>query len=103
VQDIGDLHVGPWLVARDFNLNVDPEDKSRGCLHCGMMAIFWRALSALELKELYLNGIRFTWSNERERPTLEKLDTVMSTVDWETRYPDVFLCAMSNRPSNHCP
>jgi hypothetical protein len=46
-----------------------------------MMARFRRTLSALELKELYLNGRRFTWSNEREHPTLEKLDRVFSTVD----------------------
>jgi hypothetical protein len=66
LQDIRDLHVGPWLVAGDFNLIVDPADKSRGCLHHSMMSRFRRALSTLELKELYLNGRRFTWSNERE-------------------------------------
>jgi hypothetical protein len=81
LQDIHDLHVGPWLVAGDFNLIVDTEDKSRGCLHRSMMARFRRTLSALELKELYLNGRWFTWSNERERLTLEKLDRVFSIVD----------------------
>jgi hypothetical protein len=30
LQDIRDLHVGPWLVAGDFNLIVDPVDKSHG-------------------------------------------------------------------------
>jgi hypothetical protein len=68
-----------------------------------MMNRFRRALSTLELKELYLNGHRFTWSNEREQPTLEKLDRVFSTVDWEKLYPDVFLSAMSTGPSNNCP
>jgi hypothetical protein len=68
-----------------------------------MMARFRRALSSLELKELYLNGRRFTWSNERELPTLEKLDRVFSTVDWEILYLDAFLSAMSTRPSDHCP
>jgi hypothetical protein len=72
---------GPWFVAGDFNLIVDPTDKSRGCLHRSMMARFHRALSSLELKELYLNGWRYTWSNERELPTLEKLDRVFSTMD----------------------
>jgi hypothetical protein len=68
-----------------------------------MMSRFRRALSTLELKELYLNGRRFTWSNEREQPTLEKLDRVFSTVDWEELYPDAFLSAMSTGPSDHCP
>jgi hypothetical protein len=62
-----------------------------------------RTLSALELKKLYLNGRRFTWSNERERPTLEKLDRVFSTVEWDALYPDAFLSAMSTGPSDHCP
>jgi hypothetical protein len=44
------------LVGGDFNLIMDPADKSRGCLHRTMMGRFRRALLALELKELYLNG-----------------------------------------------
>jgi hypothetical protein len=84
LHDIRDLHIGPWLVVGDFNLIVDPANKSRGCLHRSMMARFRRALSSLELKELYLNGRMFTWSNERELPMLQKLDRVFSTVDCET-------------------
>jgi exonuclease III len=68
-----------------------------------MMARFRRALLALELKELYLNGRRFTWSNEREQPMSEKLDRVFSTMDWEELYLDAFLSAMSTGPSDHCP
>jgi hypothetical protein len=68
-----------------------------------MMARFKRALSTLELRELYLNGRCFTWSNGREQPTLEKLDRVFSTVDWEELYPDAFLSAMSTWPLDHCP
>jgi hypothetical protein len=68
-----------------------------------MMDRFRRTLLALELKELYLNGRRFTWSNERERPTLEKLDRVFSTVEWDALYLDASLSAMSTGPSDHCP
>jgi hypothetical protein len=68
-----------------------------------MMSRFWRTLSTLELKELYLNGRRFTRSNEKEPPTLEKLDRVFSTVDWEELYRDAFLSAMSTGPSDNYP
>jgi hypothetical protein len=78
LQDIHDLHVGPWMVDGDFNLIVDPADKSRGYLHHPMMARFRRSLLALELN---LKGRHFTWSNEREHPTLEKLNTAFSVVD----------------------
>jgi hypothetical protein len=103
LQDIQDLHAGPWVVAGDFNLIVNPEDKNQGILHRRMMGRFRRSLSNLELKEIYLNGRRFTWSNERAQPTLEKLDRVFSTVDWEELFPDAFLTTMSSGPSDHCP
>jgi exonuclease III len=103
LQDIRDLHAGPWVVAGDFNLIVDSGDKNHGILHRHMMGRFRRTLSNLELKEVYLNGRRFTWSNERAQPTLEKLDRVFSTVDWEELCPDAFLSAMSSGLSDHCP
>jgi exonuclease III len=68
-----------------------------------MMARFRRTLSALELNELYLNRRRFTWFTEREHPTLEKLDRVFLTMDWDALYTDAFLSAMSTGPSDHCP
>ncbi|PNT67816.1 hypothetical protein BRADI_3g32384v3 [Brachypodium distachyon] len=45
--DIRDLHPGPWVVAGDFNLIVNPEDKSNGRLHRSMMARFRRVLTDL--------------------------------------------------------
>jgi hypothetical protein len=39
-----------------------------------MMGKFRRLLSESELKELYLNVREYTWSNERERNALERLD-----------------------------
>ena len=103
LRDIRDLHAGPWMVAGDFNLIIDPEDKNQGVLHHAMMGRFRCTLSLLELKEIYLNGRRFTWSNERQQPTMEKLDRVFSTVDWEERFPDAFLLANSSGPSDHYP
>jgi hypothetical protein len=82
---------------------VDAADKNQGVLHQRMMGRFRRSLSDLELKELYLNGRRFTWSNERQHPTLERLDRVFSTVDWEEQFPDALLTAASTGPSDHCP
>jgi hypothetical protein len=53
-----------------------------------MMAKFWRALSTPDLKEIYLKERRFTWSNEREQPHLEKLDR--SSQSW-TRRNSIFI------------
>jgi exonuclease III len=103
LKDIRDLHQGPWAVAGDFNLITDAADKNNDRLHRRMMRKFRRTLAELELKELYLNGRRYTWSNERDTPTLERLDRVFSTVDWETEFPSAFLSALSSSTSDHCP
>jgi hypothetical protein len=41
-----------------------------------MMGKFRRLHYELELKELYLSGCRYMWSNEREHVTLERMDRV---------------------------
>lgn len=52
---------------------------------------------------MYLNGRRYTWSNERENATLEKIDHVFATVSWEESYPSCFLSALGTVVSDHCP
>ena len=42
-----------------------------------MMGRFRRLINELELQELELLGRRFTWSNERDAPTLVRLDRVL--------------------------
>lgn len=49
------------------------------------------------------HGRCFTWSNERERPTLEKLDRVLVTMDWESEFLNCFLQALPTMMSDHCP
>lgn len=101
--DIRDLHAGPWMVVGDFNLLVNPEDKSNDRINRRMLARFRAKLNMLELKELYLNGRRYTWSNERARATLEKVDHVFCTPSWEDMYPKCCLTAIGTAISDHCP
>ncbi|KQK00265.2 hypothetical protein BRADI_3g48665v3, partial [Brachypodium distachyon] len=103
IRDIRDLHPGPWAILGDFNLIVNPEDKSNSRIHPRMMGRFRRVLADLDLKELYLAGRRYTWSNERDSPTLERLDRVFTSVDWEGMFPAAFLSALSTDTSDHAP
>lgn len=50
-----------------------------------------------------LIGRRYTWSNERESPTLVKLDRVLCTNDWEDIYPECLLQSHATQLSDHCP
>lgn len=58
-------------------------------------------LNDLELKEQDLIGRRYTWSNERQAPTMEKLDRWFCSIDWEEGHPDCLLQALSSSLSEH--
>ena len=52
------------MLCGDFNLILCDEDKNNSNLNRRMMGRFRRLVNDLALKEVYLNGRRFTWSNE---------------------------------------
>jgi hypothetical protein len=93
---------GCWDVTGDFNLILEVADKNNSNLHRRMMGRFRRFLNDLELKEQDLIGRRYTWSNERQAPTMEKLDRWFCTVDWDEGHPDCLLQELSSSLSNHC-
>nr|XP_020147503.1 uncharacterized protein LOC109732728 [Aegilops tauschii subsp. strangulata] len=101
--DIRELHAGPWALVGDFHLIANPEDKSNSAIDRWMMSRFRSKLNLLELKELYLNGMRYTWLNERGQATLERIDHVFVTLDWEALYPTCLLSALGTSVSDHCP
>jgi hypothetical protein len=90
-------------VAGDFNLIVDVQDKSNARLNRRSMDMFRRCLNDLELHEANLLGRRYTWSNERETPTLAKLDRWFGSIEWDELHPDASLSALSSSLSDHCP
>lgn len=91
------------MVVGDFNLLVNPKDKSNDMINRRILARFRAKLNTLELKELYLNGRRYTWSNERARATLEKVDHVFCTTSGEDMYPKCCLTVIGSAISDHCP
>lgn len=79
IQEVRDIHVGPWLMVRGFNIIVDAANKMNVNLNQRMKAPFHRLLNLFELKELYLNGRRNTCTHEHQHATLENLDRVFAT------------------------
>lgn len=103
ISNVRDLHARSWALVGDFNLLVNPEDKNKITINRRMMARFKALLNRLELKEMYLNGRRNTWSNERREPTMEKIDHTFITNSWEDVYPASMLAALGSAISDHCP
>lgn len=99
LRDVRTMCPGPWVIAGDFNLIYQAADKSNSNLNRAMMGRFRRVLDDLELKEIP----KFTWSNERENPTLVRLDRAFCTTDWEEVFPDAVLQSATAGVSDHCP
>jgi hypothetical protein len=55
------------------------------------------------LKEIPLQNRKFTWSNEREDPTLVQLDRVFSSTDWDVPFDNQTLNVVLSSLLDHCP
>jgi hypothetical protein len=81
LEAIRDTCPGPWAVTGDFNLILNEADKNNEQINRANLSRFRRTVAMLELQDLHLHWRWFTWSNERENPTLECLDRVLVSID----------------------
>ena len=65
------------MVLGDFNMIIRANEESNSNLNRGMMRKFKAFVDNNELKELYMHGRRFTWSNERDQLVMTKIDRVL--------------------------
>ena len=93
----------PWLINGDFNLIYEARDKNNHHLNRRLMGIFRRAIDNAGLKEIKCKNRRYTWSNERENPTLVSIDKFFCTSSWDDLFPSSVLMAASTALSDHCP
>jgi hypothetical protein len=93
----------PRLVLGDFNLIYSASHKNNLNLNRLLMGRFRQALNRCELSEFCLQNHKFTCCNEREQPTLVRLDRVFRNKEWELLFTDFSLQALSSSLSDHCP
>ncbi|XP_073358223.1 uncharacterized protein [Aegilops tauschii subsp. strangulata] len=79
LQDVRASRIGPWLLGGDFNMITSTEDKNNSNLNHRVMSRFRRFIADEELRDMYLHGRRYTWSSERDSPTLVRNDRVLCT------------------------
>jgi hypothetical protein len=106
LQELRDLRLecpGPWMICGDFNLIYRDVDKNNDLLDRRMMGRFRRCINDLALKEVYLNGRRYTWTNGQNPPMLVLLDRVLCTADWEELAGECHLRCLASVVSDHSP
>ena len=62
------------LIGGDFNILRFSEDKNKAFCPNKLTDMFNLIINSYALREVTLNGGLYTWSNNQENPTLEKLD-----------------------------
>jgi hypothetical protein len=60
-------------------------------------------MNILDLRELDLSGRQYTWANNLQSSTLEKLDRILVSMEWELKYPMVTVNALPRTISDHTP
>ncbi|KAM3333368.1 hypothetical protein ACQJBY_028445 [Aegilops geniculata] len=103
LHELRDIIAGPWLLGGDFNMITSCADKNNGNLHQRTMSRFRRFIADHALRDIYLHGRRYTWSNEQLNHTLVRNDRVLCTPSWETINPQHLLRCLSTATSDHCP
>jgi exonuclease III len=92
-----------WLIFNDFNLIHRARKKSNRNLNLSLMQRFRQTLEFRGLKEINQQNRKFTWSNERCRPTLVRLDHFFCNQNWDLTFASYGLHALSTSHSDHCP
>jgi hypothetical protein len=93
----------PMLIGGDFNILRFSLKKNTKFHDNNFSVVFNLIINSYDLRELSLSGGKYTWSNNREHPTLEKLDRVLISNSWESEFP---LCNLRKIPrymSDHNP
>ena len=65
--------------------------------------MFNAIIESFSLREIELTGRQFTWANSLPVPTYEKLDRVLTSIDWEQKFPLVMVQALQRAISDHTP
>ncbi|WVZ96688.1 hypothetical protein U9M48_042292 [Paspalum notatum var. saurae] len=103
LKDLANQQRERWLILGDFNLILQASDKNNANLNRRLMGAFKTAMDSLLMKEIRLNGRRYTWSNGQQNPTLTRIDRFFCTAAWEIFFPCCFLPSLPSLTSDHTP
>ncbi|WVZ96120.1 hypothetical protein U9M48_041796 [Paspalum notatum var. saurae] len=93
----------PMIIGGNFNIMRGPQEKSKGNFANRWPFLFNAVIDAYNLRELELSGRQFTWVNNLSNQTFEKLDRILVTTEWETKYPKATVQALTREISDHTP
>jgi exonuclease III len=93
----------PWIILGDFNLMRYSTDKNQNNFRKNEADLFNDAINQLSLIELPLMDRAFTWSNNKQSPTLEKIDRAFINIEWAHTFPNSSISSLTRFVSDHVP
>ena len=93
----------PWIILGDFNLMRSPADKNNDSFRSNKADLFNDTIDALALIELPLLDRAYTWTNNRQQPTLQKIDRVFVNLAWDLVFPNSSVSSLTRFVSDHVP
>jgi hypothetical protein len=85
----------------DFNVLRHSGEKNKNFVHSHSIDLFNSVILILGLREIFMNGGQYTWSNKQTSPSLEKLDRVLMSSGWEDMFPLVSVRKLVRYFSDH--
>jgi hypothetical protein len=85
----------PMLIGGDFNILRNESDKNKPGGTNRWSSLFNSIIDVHDLIELELSGRLYTWSNNRNPPTYEKLDRFLVSPEWDLHYNNVNVSGLS--------
>ena len=92
----------PYIIGGDFNLVRFSTEKNKAGIH-KHSGLFNSVINSFGPIDIHLCGGKYTWSNNCDTPTLERLDRVLVDKNWESLFPTVMTYKLPREVSDHNP
>lgn len=93
----------PYILGGDFNIIRFAYEKNKNFQRSRFSDLFNTVIHANDLREIYMAGGKYTWSNNQENPTLERLDRILMSREWENLFPTMTSYKNPREVSDHNP
>ncbi|XP_071733554.1 uncharacterized protein [Rutidosis leptorrhynchoides] len=85
----------PWVIAGDFNVSLNPEDRCAGPSVTNPMNAFRECVNDIEIEDINQSGLLYTWNQKPhaigpDKGVLKKIDRAMGNLGLITHFPRVF-------------
>jgi exonuclease III len=93
----------PLLIGGDYNILRHLSEKCNDRYNNRWPFLFNAIIDSLNLRELEMSGRKYTWANNLNTPTFEKLDRILMTTEWEEKFSFTTVHTLPREISDYTP